>query len=147
MGLPLDDTVLKQIQIPLCLGDSSTWTCYETSWMVAITRNHKNDYHGSTALNMETYSENQTPLSLGQSSTWTCRQLSWMAAITRNHKNRCHWSTIKDRDLQQNQQSQNLGQSKLECCRLYWIVAITMNIAKYQGVKKILWWLVQFGLA
>ena len=30
------------------LGDSPTWTCCQPSWMIAITRNHKNGCYGPT---------------------------------------------------------------------------------------------------
>ena len=40
------DTCNKH-QVPLSLGQSSTWTCCQPFWMVAITKNLKSDYHDS----------------------------------------------------------------------------------------------------
>ena len=47
-GSMIKNRDLQQKPYTLSLCQSSTGICYSPSWMSAITRNHKNGYHGST---------------------------------------------------------------------------------------------------
>ena len=46
-GLAIQDRDLQKNQATLSLGQSSTWTCCQPSWVETITKNVKRDYHGS----------------------------------------------------------------------------------------------------
>ena len=98
----------------LSLGQSSSWTSCQPSWMATITKYYKNGYHGCSTVqerNLQCKPNSQTGLGFGSILNLNMLSIIFGDSHYKKSRNGYHGSSVKDRDLWWKPTPLSLGQS------------------------------------
>ena len=108
MNPPFNSETCNKNWSPLSLGQSSTWTCCQPSWMAVITKNHKNGCHSTERLSMKTkllFNLNMSAILNGRTiitktsattllfNTEICNK-NWILMLIKNPRNIHNWTNF-----------------------------------------------------